>query len=146
MALKISHYILRYICTNGAISGIYGDNKSLIHYNLNKDIAYEYIKESVKIIEKTRDNVIDKLKVLNKTGADKKIRESALRRLSGVLGFKEAQKLMNIYEESTENNLDGFDSTEYSLFNFITSSAKEYDIYKRTNLEQVAGDLFLQRN
>lgn len=144
MGLKILHYILRYICSNGAIASFKGDDtKSLYHYNLDKDYAYQYIQNSLKKISETREQLIEKLRSLKVSYTSEKVLKLVLRRLSGVIGSAQAQSLMKSYKMNTASNLEEFDSTKYALFNFITSSAKTYDIHKRAQLEQVAGDLFL---
>ncbi len=143
MALKISHYILRYICSNGAVAAVNSGNKTLIHYNLNRNEVFDYIKSSIKKIGESREHIINKLKLLNQSKADKKTIEEAGRKLSGMLGYQEAHKLMKVYEENTISKFEGFDSTKYALFNFITSSAKGYNIYKRALVEQVAGEMLV---
>ena len=143
MALKISHYILRYICSNGAVAAVNRGNRTLIHYNLNRNEVFDYIKSSIKKIGESREQIINKLKLLNQSRADKKTIDAAGRRLSGMLGYQETHKLMKVYEENTISKFEGFDSTKYALFNFITSSAKGYDIHIRARMEEIAGDLFL---
>lgn len=142
-ALKISHFILRYICSNGATVGINKDGyKPLIHYNISRDEVFAYIDSSIKELETKRSEVIINLKQLH-SQEDKNKLETVKRKLSGLLGYQTAQKLMEEYIWMSQSKEKDFDGSQYSLFNFLTSKAKNYDIYKRTQLEHLAGNIFL---
>lgn len=142
-SLQVSHYILRYICSNGAMVQINKEKqKPLIHYNISRDYALNYIKESVKEVEKTRETIFNRLKGLTESVTEKEM-ISTKRKLSGILGYQESAKLMEQYKKNTEYNTEEFDGSQYSLFNFITSKAKSYDIYRRIQLEHLAGNIFL---
>lgn len=142
-ALRISHYILRYVCSNGATVGIKkGEWKPLIHYNISKKDALEYIISSLKEIENTQENVSQKLMTLKNQDSTDSI-ETVKRKVAGILGYQESLRLINEYNNNTESLLTDFDGTQYSLFNFITSKAQGYDIFRRTQLEHLAGNIFL---
>lgn len=142
-ALRISHYILRYVCSNGATVGIKKEEwKPLVHYDISKKDALVYIISSLKDIEVTRKIVFQKLKALKGQDAVDSI-EKVKRNVAGILGYQESLKLLNEYNNSTKSRLKDFDGSQYSLFNFLTYKAKSYDIYRRTQLEQLAGNIFL---
>jgi hypothetical protein len=145
-SLRVSHYVLRYSCSNGAIARVgQGRQKPLIHRNVSREYALNYINESIKQAALTRDFVFEKLKSLGNSESEPEIKNTQ-RKLSGLLGYRESSRLMNEYKKNTKLNLYEFDGSQYSLFNFITSKAKSFDIYKRAQLEQLAGDLFLSLN
>lgn len=142
-ALKISHFILRYICSNGAMVGINNDDfKPLVHYNISREEVFRYIDNSIKELSIKRTEVISKLKSLH-SQEDKDKLETVKRKLSGLIGYRNSQKLIEEYTLRSQSIDDDFDGSQYSLFNYLTSKAKTYDIYRRTQLEQIVGDIFL---
>ena len=61
-SLQMSHYILRYICSNGAIVRLGNEGrKALVHYGYSKDFAFEYINESLDEIANSQINIAEKL-------------------------------------------------------------------------------------
>jgi hypothetical protein len=142
-ALKISHYILRYICANGAMVALKDDkSKPLVHYDITKGQVIEYINSSIQVLKNTRDKITAKLKLLPKM-EDKEMLETVKRRLSVLLGIQTSQKLLDEYTYMSNSSSSDFDGSQYSLFNFITSKAKTFDIFKRTMMEDLAGSIFL---
>lgn len=133
-ALTVSHYILRYICSNGAVARISDDDDKRYHYG-NEDLNL-FLNEKVKKAGIERKILIDKLLLLN----DKKIsntKEYYIKKIDPVLGKKEA----TIFFDDFSNEL-----TLYELFNLITSNAKRYDLSKRYFLESFAGEMIFSRN
>lgn len=144
-SLQASHYILRYICSNGAMVKLgTNDNKRkpLVHYNLDRDEIVKYLDVSLKEIRETGEEMVKKLSEINSLKSTE-ILEKTRKGLSGILGFTEAAELIKKYILYTESKLKDFDGSQYALFNFITSQAKKYDIYKKTQMEHLAGNLFL---
>jgi hypothetical protein len=128
-ALTVSHYILRYICSNGAVARISDDDDKRYHYG-NEDLNL-FLNEKVKKAAVERKILIDKLLLLN----DKKIsnsKEYYIKKIDPVLGKKEA----TIFFDDFSNEL-----TQYELFNLITSNAKRYELSKRYFLESFAGEI-----
>jgi hypothetical protein len=142
-SLKVSHFILRYICSNGATRAVKnGERIRLSHRNLRRSDALDYINKSVEEIEASKAEL--ELKLCNLTMLDSDIiMETVNNKLTGVIGKKETENLTEEFRLNTERGLKDFDGTQYSLFNFITAKAKDYDIYKRTLLEDLAGNIFL---
>lgn len=142
-ALRVSHFILRYVCSNGATRQINkGEWKRLSHRNISRENALDYIKTSIKKIETSNAELALNLIYLSMLDSDKII-VTVKNRLSGFLGIKETEKLIDEFKTNTERGLKAFDGTQYSLFNFITAKAKDYDIHKRILLEDLAGNIFL---
>ena len=131
-ALTVSHYILRYVCSNGAVARISNDSDSL-RYHYGKVDLKAFLNEKVEKAIDEREFVIQKLNDLNKKKINKS-KEYYIRKIEPVLGKKEAiDFLENLNEEITQ----------YGLFNYITSKAKQYDLSKRYFLESLAGDILL---
>lgn len=129
-ALTVSHYILRYSCSNGAVARISDDDDDK-RYHYGKEDLGLFLNEKVKKATVERKILIDKLLRLN----DKKIsntKEYYIKKIDPVLGKKEATIFFNDFS----NEL-----TQYDLFNMITSRAKEYDLSKRYFLESFAGEM-----
>ena len=145
-SLQMSHYILRYICSNGAMVKINQNDKTrLIHYDYSREYVFEYINDCLKEIDEKKNNITERLRLLKEFAADVKIEESR-RKLGGILGYNEANKLIKEYQSKLKLDIVDYDGTAYSLFNFITHKAKSYDIMKRNRLEQLAGDIFLYKS
>lgn len=134
-ALTVSHYILRYTCSNGAVARISGDDDDKRYHYGNDDLSL-FLNEKVKRATVERKILVDKLLRLN----DKKIRntkEYYIKKIETVLGKKEAAIFFNNFNDKL---------TQYELFNLITSNAKKYDLSKRYFLESFAGEIIFSRN
>jgi len=145
-SLRASHYILRYVCSNGAMARFSEgekEHKSLVHYNLSRDTIEKYLRKTLMGIEKTRDEVFSKLSNLTECESTD-VLDKSRKGISGILGYAKAAELMREYVNNTEYQFKDFDGSQYALFNFITSKAKDFDIYKRTQMEHLAGNLFLK--
>jgi len=142
-SLRVSHFILRYICSNGATRAIKnGERKRLSHRNLSRSDALDYINKSVEEIEASKAELELNLCYLTMLDSDI-IMETVNNKLTDILGKKETGILIREFRLNTERGVKDFDGTQYSLFNFITEKAKNYDINKRTLLEDLAGNIFL---
>jgi len=134
-ALTVSHYILRYVCSNGAYTRISdGDDNLRYHYG-NEDLKM-FLTEKVEKAEADRALMISKLTKLNENKVTKS-KEHYIKKIETVLGKKEA----TIFLDDFTNEL-----TQYELFNLITSNAKRYDLSKRYFLESVAGEIIFGVN
>lgn len=143
-ALQISHYILRYICSNGATVGINDEGwKPLIHYNISHEDVLNYINTSIQQLQARRYIIVNKLKTLKEQEVKKNNLETIKRKLSGLLGYQVSHKLIEEFDLRTKHDENDFDGSQYSLFNFLTYKAQSFDIYRRTQLEQLAGNIFL---
>lgn len=129
-ALTVSHYILRYTCSNGAFARISDDDDDKrCHYG--KDDLKAFLNDKVERASKERGTIIEKLQALNQNKINK-TKEYYIRKIEHVLGRREA---FDFFENLEEN------VTQYDLFNFITSNAKRFDLSKRYFLESFAGSL-----
>ena len=130
-ALSIAHYILRYICTNGAVAHIGGNNESRIHFGHKEGELQEFLNDQILNALNSRMKLIHSIKKSSEEKADNHIKSISLK-IDRLLGRNSSQKFLEELKK---------DSTQYDLFNVITSRAKDYDISKRLYLERIAGDL-----
>lgn len=164
-ALDVSHYILRYICSNGAVARVEGSDGSRIHFGhregemqwfLNDQIlkSFEnrfklvnFLKESTQLKAKDYVKVIGLKfeRVMGRGAWSELLGESYAREGLGIAqanGIVDAQsaarKIRNSMGVSGEpwNN-----ATKYDLFNAITDKAKGYGIGEKLYLERIAGEM-----
>jgi len=134
-ALTVSHYILRYICSNGAVARISEDDDDKRYHCGNEDLNL-FLNEKVKRATVERKILVDKLLRLN----NKKVsnsKEYYIKKIEPVFGKKEAAIFFNDFSSEL---------TQYELFNFITSNAKRYELSKRYFLESFAGEIIFSKN
>lgn len=124
-SLMVQHYILRYICTNGAMVSVNKKSDSRKHYGIKKDKLNTFLKEQAKELNNKRNELIKKFKFLAETKASEN--DDLVGMVIKLLGKKE----VNISDETTL----------YDLINLITAKAKDYDLSKRIYLEKIAGEM-----
>jgi hypothetical protein len=131
-ALSVSHFIFRYVCSNGAVAKISGGDYRKYHYgkeDLNKFLKNEVTKSS---IERTR--IARKLKKLNDVrGA---AAEKYIHKMEQRLGKKETAEILST---------GGGEMTGYEIFNMITEAAKSHGLSRRFFLESLAGEMIISR-
>lgn len=130
-ALSVAHYIIRYVCSNGAVVQVDSNNESRIHFGQKEGELKEFLDTQILRAYESRVKLIKLMQKSSKEKADSYINQISLK-IDRLLGRNSSQLFM---EDLKEN------STKYDLFNIITARAKEYDISKRLYLERIAGDL-----
>lgn len=130
-ALSISHYILRYVCSNGAVAQFDKTDDRRYHFGHQKGDLQKFLNEQILKGLESRLKLIKNIKEsTNVKASDYTTLISA--KIDRLLGRNASQRFLEELKE---------DSTQYDLFNMITSKAKDYDISKRLYLERIAGDL-----
>jgi hypothetical protein len=124
-ALTVGFFIFRYICSNGAIAKIREKNENKVHYGNKPDELSVFLNDRMHEATKRRGKVISRLKIISERPASES--EDMIRKVRSQLGRKHLQET------------DGM--TQYDLFNYITSHAKNYPLSKRIYLESLAGEL-----
>lgn len=131
--LSIAHFVMRYVCSNGAIIKIDDNEKERVHYGYKNYELQEFMDEQVGLALLSQKEVADSIKDLSKELATDFI-NNVNKRIESYLGKNESKKF---FDELNE------ESTLYDLFNVVTNKAKNYDLGKRVLLENLAGDLVL---
>lgn len=131
--LSIAHFVMRYVCSNGAIVRIVNDANERVHYGHEEYKLQEFLDDQVGLALLSQKQVADSIKDLSKEPATDFI-NNVNKRIESYLGKNDSK---NFFDEINE------DSTLYDLFNVVTNKAKNYDLGKRVLLENLAGDLIL---
>jgi len=131
--LSIAHFVMRYVCSNGAIVRIDNEANERVHYGYKENELQEFLDEQVELALLKQKDVADSIKDLSKKPASDFI-NSVNRKVESYLGKYESK---NFFSELRK------EATLYDLFNVVTDKAKKYDLAKRVLLENLAGDLIL---
>lgn len=131
--LSIAHFVMRYVCSNGAIVRIDNEANERVHYGYKENELQEFLDEQVELALLKQKDVANSIKNLSNKPVAKFI-EIVNRRVESYLGKNESK---NFFSELRK------EATLYDLFNAITNKAKKYDLSKRVLLENLAGDLIL---
>ncbi len=131
--LSIAHFVMRYVCSNGAIVRIDNEANERVHYGYKENELQEFLDEQVELALLKQKEVADSIKDLSKKPASDFI-TSVNRKVESYLGKYESK---NFFSELRK------EATLYDLFNVVTDKAKKYDLAKRVLLENLAGDLIL---
>lgn len=130
--LSVTHFLLRYICSNGAVvreeSGT-----GRAHYGMKSEALAEFLRAQLGRMTAGRENIISRLtkSASDRIAPDDDGLRKDLARLLGPRGKEIA--------ESLENS-----PTRYEIFNMITEEARSLQSGRRLQLEEFAGE-FLMR-
>ncbi|MBM3436841.1 MAG: hypothetical protein FJY07_11565 [Bacteroidetes bacterium] len=131
-------YLLRYICSNGAILNSDVLHEKIPHYNAR--ISGEAVQSSINRQLDLINNKYDLIKSRFETASGLKISVEKLKgvieKIDIILGYKKGGYFLGDLQ-SKEN------STLFDLFNFITDKAKQYEPNIRLRLEETAGEIIL---
>lgn len=132
-SVSMFHYILRYICSNGAVIPVREKSDQRVHYGYVPGELEKWLEERVAVGEERRDHVIASL-----TGAlEKKTsqrRAGLAGKINAVLGKGKGEFLLNRLPEN---------ASAFEVMNLITSEAQRFDIGRRLQLETIAGALLV---
>lgn len=132
-ALAIEHYILRYVCRNGAVAPFSLSERKKYHYNLPLERMKKFIDDQLNYASQSRMNIVNAIKQSSDIDAVKS-RYQIMQKLNYLLENRGGNDFMN-----------GFDwnQSKYDVFNYITHNAKSFDVNKRYRLEGFAGEIIL---
>ena len=132
-ALAFNHFILRYVCTNGATAPINMYHWKQEHYAKDKDYLISYIRNQIERADSSRNNLLFKLK---KSNNEKSVflKQQITGKINFILGRENRSGFINNFN---------WQESKYDLFNYITHNAKTYEITKRYQLERLAGEIIL---
>ncbi len=132
--LSIQHFILRYICSNGAITPSYAKGESRAHYGYRKGMLEEFLDAEVTKRQQEYSDVLEKLnQSVRRTAAESL--DQVSKQLGTVTGKKRAQELLSGVGENP---------SMFQIANVISSLAGTLDLNRRLQLEQLAGELMVQ--
>jgi hypothetical protein len=132
--LSLQHFVLRYVCSNGAIgrSDVAGDSR--VHYGIGKGGLKQFLAAEVERRVKDEPRLQEML--------CKSVQRSALasvdlvtRRLTTAVGRKHVTEVLSTLSDNP---------SRYELANVVSALARKLDINKRLQLEHLAGDLMFQ--
>jgi hypothetical protein len=133
-ALCLSHYILRYICKNGAVARVDESDGSKVHYGNHEGDLQRFLNDQIMKAFESRFTLVRFLR--DSAGLKAK---DFLAQIASKIDRLPGRKPSNDFFSELEEN-----ATKYDLFNLITHKAKNYNIGERLYLERVAGDLIVE--
>jgi hypothetical protein len=129
--LSISHYVLRYICSNGAIVKVNNTCGEKVHYGHQENELQLFLQAQVTMALSNQMKVAQSISGLTNKPASEFV-ESVNKRIESYLGKSEGRNFISNFNSN---------SSLYDLFNLVTLKAKNYDLSRRILLESLAGDL-----
>ena len=134
-ALSAYHYILRYICSNGAVVRLEGQ-EGRIHYRHPGGYLRRFLEEQLQPLEETRENVVASVR-RSADAATPSERDPVYARLRALIGGRTFQGLLNTLPEKP---------SLFSMVNIVTAHARRLDPGQRLQLESLAGELLMRQN
>ena len=132
-SLSFNHFMLRYVCKNGATAPINIYDAKKYHYSEMNESLGKFLNTQLNNSDQSRKQLIHLLKKSNDLEAIK-YKISAISKLNYTLGGWKGNEFMKEFV---------WQNSKYDLFNFITHKAKVFEITKRYQLERLAGEIIL---
>jgi len=132
-SLSFNHFILRYVCKNGATTPINIYDAKKYHYSETNESLSKFLNTQLNYSDYSRKQLIQFLKRSNDLEAIK-FKSNTIMRLNYTLGGWQGNEFMKDFV---------WQNSKYDLFNFITHKAKVFEITKRYQLERLAGEIIL---
>ncbi len=124
-ALSVSHFLWRYVCSNGAVVKINNGDYRKIHYRHTRRDLTEFLTGQIGLAKAGRAQLERSISgLMNKKAIDN---EPAINKIQLALG-------KNRIELNDQLSL-------FDYFNRVTDLAKSYELSKRIYLEELAGEL-----
>jgi hypothetical protein len=130
-SLEMNNYIIRYVCTNGAVITNNENNNKFYHYRQNEGALENKLNEFVQKTDSLKENIYTRLEGLTHKNSENVLGDFKLK-LKSVVGNKQSANILRDVSGGT---------SQYDLFNVLTESAKEYDLGRRNRIELLAGNL-----
>ncbi len=134
-ALSIQHFLLRYVCSNGATVSSASRKERRVHYGYSKAALEEFLEAEIAAREEESAEIIKKLNQSVHRPATDSLYE-VTERLGTVAGKKPARELLSDM---------GDNPSMFQLANLVSAYARTLDIRRRLRLEQLAGELIVLR-
>jgi len=131
-AINAEHYILRYVCSNGATHKILNSNIRYIHYNVSREKILNDLDKTLSLAPDEPTNFINAVQTAINTKAIHLFPDITYK-VNNIIGAKKGYLMFKDFDKKHQNL--------YELFNHITNKAKKFDILEKYKLEQLAGTL-----
>jgi hypothetical protein len=132
--LSVHHYLLRYICSNGAVVRRTSKKEERVHYGYDSNELKEWLAGQLKGAEEQCAGLLTSLRKTKSVQATTQT-DALAKKLGGIIGRGEGEAIMGKISE---------DFSLFDVFNLVTQEAKRFDVGRRFQMETIAGDL-LQR-
>ncbi len=132
--LMMTHYILRYVCSNGAVVRVGKANESRVHYGYTENEMSDFLSRTIEESTKSFDHIMNALKISTEKTSENNI-TATKKKLNSILGKSDADDIIKALSP---------ESTLYDLFNGITHYAKSQPINKQVNLQKLAGEILAE--
>lgn len=129
-SISIYHYILRYICTNGAVVR-FDSHDERVHYGYKDGELTEWLGEQIMGAGEECGALLASLQGTRSVKAGPQ-KERIARTLRSIVGRAGGEAIMG-------GITDG--SSLFDMFNLVTHAAKQFDVGRRLKMEKIAGDL-----
>jgi hypothetical protein len=130
-AVSYSHYLLRYICDNGASVRVWQKNSKLNHHIDNTDKLKRLLSELDTNWNSESDAIIAKLKQADQLVAQP-FADRVINGLNAITGYKQSSQILREFD---------WGQPLYEVFNHLTHSAKSFPVHLRYRIESFAGEL-----
>jgi hypothetical protein len=135
-SVSVQHYILRAICSNGAVIRLGGKKEARSHYRQPEGHLQRFLSEQLKPAEESREELVRSLKRSVNSAAPPR-EDRIYTQLRTLMGSRALQGFIDTLPENP---------SVYTLFNLVTAHARGLDPGKRLQLEILAGELVMRRN
>lgn len=132
-ALSVRHFILRYICANGAVRQFGSVHEDRIHYGHPGGAVREFLMTEIRKRKEEEEIIRGRLMESTKQPYDR-VLPFAQKTLLGLIGRKRTHELLGGLPEK---------ASSYDLANAVTHFAKSLDIGRRLRAEMLGGTLMV---
>lgn len=138
-SFQVFAFLLRLICTNGAVIPTDYMGKKFFHYRKNPDEAYNEILKLPRYLAILKEELHKQLyNAKNELFNIEKYRD--LPKLNAIIGFPDNKKFIDEYITRVNGN-----STIYTFYDYITEKANLFDEVTKLELQKLAGRLLFQK-
>lgn len=134
-ALSVHHFILRYLCSNGAIIQSDSRNRQCVHYGHPDWVLRDFLQHEMSEAWHVRKRIINSIEERTRQCCKREI-ENTKRRLGAFVGKKAALKALKSLDPNP---------SRYDLANLVTSLARTLGIGGRLEAETLGGELMAGR-
>ena len=135
-SLSVQHYVLRYVCSNGAIIRLGDRQEERSHYRHPAGYLQQFLKDQLRPVEVANEELVESLKRSVERVAPP-AEDKIYARLRALMGGRVLQDLLSALPQKP---------SIYGLFNLITSHARGLEPGRRLQMETLAGELLMRRN